>query len=64
MSERDSPSREFLQFPAEGNSSIRLLYVGESPELLGSWSTVPEVGSLSADSIRDNAVEGEVNDYR
>ena len=39
MSERDSPSREFLQFPAEGNSSIRLLYVGESPELLGSWST-------------------------
>ena len=25
---------------------------------------MPEVGSLSADSIRDNAVEGEVNDYR
>ena len=47
MSERDSPSREFLQFPAEGSSSIRLLYVGESPELLGSWSTVLEVGFLT-----------------
>ena len=45
MSERGPPSRGFLQFPAEGNSSIRLLYVGESPELLGSWSTVLEVGS-------------------
>ena len=56
MSERDPPSRGFLQFPAEGNSSIRLLYVGESPELLGSWSTVLEVGSYSD----DNAVEGEV----
>jgi hypothetical protein len=43
MSERDSPSREFLQFPAEGSSSIRLLYVDESPELLGSWSTEVDI---------------------
>ena len=52
MSERDSPSREFLQFPAEGSSSIRLLYVGESPELLGSWSTMLEVGSRSVHILR------------
>jgi hypothetical protein len=45
MSERGPPSRGFLQFPTEGNSSIRLLYVGESPELLGSWSTTLELGA-------------------
>ena len=61
MSERDSPSREFLQFPAEGNSSIRLLYVGESPELLGSWSTMLELGACKKLKHGGHNVEGEVN---
>ena len=60
MSERDSPSRGFLQFPAEGNSSIRLLYVGESPELLGSWSTMLELGACKKLKHGGHNVEGEV----
>ena len=60
MSERDSPSREFLQFPTEGSSSIRLLYVGESPELLGSWSTMLELGAYKKLKYGGHNVEGEV----